>query len=83
MKAKHARVHIASRYVDFISGLAQSNWKHKSLKGVTETIITYGDKKWKSYLDHSSYLDDQRQVDSKPAGQPEHASLNQRQLIAL
>ena len=28
-------------------------------------------------------LDDQTQVDSKPAGQPEHASLNQRQLIAL
>ena len=27
-------------------------------------------------------LDDQRQVDSKPAGQPEHASLNQCQLIA-
>ena len=27
-------------------------------------------------------LDDQTQVDSKPAGQPEHASLNQRQLIA-
>ena len=27
-------------------------------------------------------LDDQAQVDSKPAGQPEHASLNQCQLIA-
>ena len=27
-------------------------------------------------------LDDQTQVDSKPAGQPEHASLNQRQIIA-
>ena len=27
-------------------------------------------------------LDDQIQVDSKPAGQPEHASLNQCQLIA-
>ena len=27
-------------------------------------------------------LDDQTQVDSKPAGQPEHASLNQCQLIA-
>ena len=27
-------------------------------------------------------LDDQTQVDSKPAGQPEHASLNQGQLIA-
>ena len=26
-------------------------------------------------------LDDQTQVDSKPAGQPEHASLNQCQLI--
>ena len=26
-------------------------------------------------------LDDQTQVDSKTAGQPEHASLNQRQLI--
>ena len=26
--------------------------------------------------------DDQTQVDSKPACQPEHASLNQRQLIA-
>ena len=28
-------------------------------------------------------LDDQTQVDSKPAGQPEHASLNQGQLIAV
>ena len=28
-------------------------------------------------------LDDQTQADSKPAGQPEHASLNQPQLIAL
>ena len=28
-------------------------------------------------------LDDQTQVDSKPAGQPEHASLNQCQLIAV
>ena len=27
-------------------------------------------------------LDDQTQVDSKPAGQPEHASLSQCQLIA-
>ena len=27
-------------------------------------------------------LEDQTQVDSKPAGQPEHASLNQCQLIA-
>ena len=27
-------------------------------------------------------LDDQTQVDSKPAGKPEHASLNQCQLIA-
>ena len=27
-------------------------------------------------------LDDQTQVDSKPASQPEHASLNQCQLIA-
>ena len=27
-------------------------------------------------------LDDQKQMDSKPAGQPEHASLNQCQLIA-
>ena len=27
-------------------------------------------------------LDDQTQVDSKPAGQPEHASLNQCQFIA-
>ena len=27
-------------------------------------------------------LDDQTQVDSKPAGQPEHASLNQCQLTA-
>ena len=27
-------------------------------------------------------LDDQTKVDSKPAGQPEHASLNQCQLIA-
>ena len=27
-------------------------------------------------------LDDQTQVDSKPVGQPEHASLNQCQLIA-
>ena len=27
-------------------------------------------------------LDDQTQVDSKPTGQPEHASLNQCQLIA-
>ena len=27
-------------------------------------------------------LDDQTQVDSKPAGQPEHDSLNQCQLIA-
>ena len=27
-------------------------------------------------------LDDQTQVDSKPSGQPEHASLNQCQLIA-
>ena len=27
-------------------------------------------------------LDDQTQLDSKPAGQPEHASLNQCQLIA-
>ena len=27
-------------------------------------------------------LDEQTQVDSKPAGQPEHASLNQCQLIA-
>ena len=33
---------------------------------------------------HATYgnLDDQTQVDSKPAGQPEHASLNQCQLIA-
>ena len=30
----------------------------------------------------STSLDDQTQVDSKPAGQPEHASLNQCQLIA-
>ena len=30
----------------------------------------------------SSGLDDQTQVDSKPAGQPEHASHNQCQLIA-
>ena len=30
----------------------------------------------------STILDDQTQVDSKPAGQPEHASLNQCQLIA-
>ena len=30
----------------------------------------------------SSTLDDQKQVDSKPAAQPEHASLNQCQLIA-
>ena len=29
----------------------------------------------------SSTLDDQTQVDSKPASQPEHASLNQCQLI--
>ena len=29
-----------------------------------------------------STLDDQTQGDSKPAGQPEHASLNQRQLRA-
>ena len=28
------------------------------------------------------FLDDQTQVDSKPAGQPEHANLNQCQLIA-
>ena len=28
-------------------------------------------------------LDDQTQVDSKPGGQPEHATLNQCQLIAL
>ena len=33
-----------------------------------------------SHLTHT--LDDQTQVDSKPAGQPEHASLNQCQLIA-
>ena len=32
--------------------------------------------------DVSHTLDDQTQVDSKPAGQPEHASLNQCQLIA-
>ena len=31
---------------------------------------------------HVYTLDDQTQVDSKPAGQPEHASLNQCQLIA-
>ena len=40
----------------------------------------------KSILDNSRFrdyiLDDQTQVDSKPAGQPEHASLNQCQLIA-
>ena len=30
----------------------------------------------------NSTLDDQTQVDSKPVGQPEHASLNQCQLIA-
>ena len=30
----------------------------------------------------ATVLDDQTQVDSKPAGQPEHASLNQCQLIA-
>ena len=29
-----------------------------------------------------SSLDDQTQVDSKPAGQPEHVSLNECQLIA-
>ena len=32
--------------------------------------------------DDAVSLDDQTQVDSKPAGQPEHASLNQCQLIA-
>ena len=31
---------------------------------------------------YSCILDDLTQVDSKPAGQPEHASLNQCQLIA-
>ena len=31
---------------------------------------------------HYLIFDDQTQVDSKPAGQPEHASLNQCQLIA-
>ena len=31
---------------------------------------------------HNQTLDDQTQVDSKPADQPEHASLNQCQLIA-
>ena len=31
---------------------------------------------------YSLGLDDQTQVDSKPAGRPEHASLNQCQLIA-
>ena len=30
----------------------------------------------------ATVLDDQTQVDSKPAGQPEQASLNQCQLIA-
>ena len=38
------------------------------------------------YTDHwqqiYTNLDDQTQVDSKPDGQPEHASLNQYQLIA-
>ena len=34
---------------------------------------------WSSF--HQS-LDEQTQVDSKPAGQPEHASLTQWQLIA-
>ena len=32
--------------------------------------------------DERAILDDQTQVDLKPVGQPEHASLNQRQLIA-
>ena len=32
--------------------------------------------------DHGLSLDDQTQVDSKPADQPEHASLNKCQLIA-
>ena len=36
---------------------------------------------WYSELTHS--LDDQTQVDSKPAGQPKHASRNQCQLIAV
>ena len=35
-----------------------------------------------THLNMDINLDDQTQVDSKPAGQPEHASLNQRQLIA-
>ena len=37
-----------------------------------------------SFVFHPKHrsLDDQIQVDSKPAGQPEHASLNQCQLIA-
>ena len=35
-----------------------------------------------SYSQFTHSLDDQTQVDSKPAGQPEHASLNQCQLIA-
>ena len=33
-------------------------------------------------IDKRPNLDDQTQVDSKPAGHPEHASLNQSQLIA-
>ena len=37
---------------------------------------------YKSLPKHLITLDDQTQVDSKPAGQPEHASLNQCQLIA-
>ena len=34
------------------------------------------------FLIQASTIDDQRQVNSKPAGLPEHASLNQCQLIA-
>ena len=37
---------------------------------------------WADISDINLTLDDQTQVDLKPAGQPEHASLNQCQLIS-
>ena len=49
---------------------------------IVDTGIGQMDQTGHTCLGRCVSLDDQTQVDLKPAGQPEHASLNQCQLIA-
>ena len=53
---------------------------HGEYQNLTPSLYITGN--LRTYPELSLDLDDQTHVDSKPAGQPEHASLNQCQLIA-